>query len=624
MGQLDFKPQVVAEPWKEGGPILLLAGPGTGKTHQLALRIKDLVENKAVSPQRITVITFTKEAAENMRRRISNEASADVYVAPEKRPARITTMHSLGLDIIRGDVDNLGLSEDFQVMTNPRLRRILFRDAAFLCGHAESDAQRADILRQKTYPPMAGSVEEHIIQQYEGILRANNAIDYDDQILLALKVLSENKGACSQCADAAHHLLVDEYQDINLGQRQLIALLSRQHPAGLFVVGDDDQSIYSFRGGTPKYVREFHIEHGKEAKVLCLVQSRRCPDKIVHSALNVVARFDPSRKEKPAPTFNADKQNAGPVLIHDVASDDQEAGIICEIVKGAIPKHSVLILIPARQYADKIKRALRKKRIQCSHQVSIDDTGLALLQEIDDWIGEQTDSFSLRLCIEYICDSGEIPIPTSRSRKEELKAMRSQAMSSIASLWGGVIEKRDSLWEVLVSRKDNSQLFSDLYERLNAFRGLEAANVSEFLSKATRDLRLWSNRESLMKEIRGWIDELHSHTQNAEGQVRILTLQAAKGLEADIVCVVGLNEGIIPRAGATPADIGETARLTYVSMTRARKELHLFHARTRDASITYLKASYSLKPSRFLSAIEKTCKELRYHHAPSKKKSVGP
>jgi superfamily I DNA/RNA helicase len=620
MSQLDFKPQVVPEPWKEEGPILLLAGPGTGKTHQLAFRIKDLVENKTVSPQAITVIAFTWEAAENMRRRISNEESAEVYVTPDKRPARITTMHSLGLEIIRDHASDLGLSEDFQVMTDPRLRKIIFRDAAILCGYTESDARRADNLRQKTISPAADSVEEQIIRQYEIILRGNRAIDYDDQILLASKVLSENEAVSSQYTNAAQHLLVDEYQDINIGQRKLIALLSREHPTGLFVVGDDDQSIYGFRGGTPKYIRDFHIEHGSDAKILCLVQSRRCPDKVIHSALNVVESFDASRKQKPAPTFAAEKQNSEPVFIHSVASDDQEASVICDIVKRAIPKYSVLILIPARQYADKIKRALRKRRIQCSHSASIDDTGLALLQVIDDWIEEQTDSFALRLCIEYICESGEVSIPSSRSRRDDLKAKRWQAMLSIASLWRDVIKTGDSLWKVLESQKSKSQLFINLHEKLNAFRELGTASVSEFLSRATRDLRLWSNQESLMKEIRSWIDELRSHSQHSEGQVRILTLQAAKGLEADMVCVVGLNEGIIPRTDASPDDVEETARLTYVSMTRAKKELHLFHARTRDASITYLKTSYSLKPSRFLTSIENAHKQVRYHQAPSKKK----
>src|SRR5882672_11335107 len=468
MGNADPKPQVVAEPWKEEGPILLLAGPGTGKTHQLALGIKSLVEDKEVSPQSITVITFTKEAAENMRRRISNEESKDVYAAPEKRPARITTMHSLGLEIVRGHAGDLGLPEDFTMMTDTGLRKILFRDAAYLCECTEDDAKRANDLRQKTIRPKTGSVEEKIIAQYEAILRANGAVDYDDQILLASKVLSENASVRSEYAAAASHLLIDEYQDINLGQRQFIALLSRDHTSGLFVVGDDDQSIYSFRGGTPKYIREFCLEYGRDAKLYCLDRSRRCPDKVLHSALNVVEEFDPTRTKKPAATFGTDKQNGEPVIVHDVASDDQEADVICDIVKKAIPKLSVLILIPAKQYADKIKRALRKKRIHYSHTPPVDDTGLALLQVIDDWIENTNDNFPLRLCIDYICESGEVSVPSRLSRKEETKAERRKAMSSVALLWRPVIEKGLTLWEVLDAQKEKERLFTDLSEKLSS------------------------------------------------------------------------------------------------------------------------------------------------------------
>ncbi len=573
-----------------------------------------------VSPQSITVITFTKESAENMRRRISNEENNEVYVVLEKRPTRITTMHSLGLEIVRTHASDLGLPDDFTMLTDGGLREVLFRDAAYLCGCAEDDGKRANDLRQKTIRPNAQSIEERITVQYESILRANGAIDYDDQILLASKILSENAVASNEYGNAASHLLIDEYQDINLGQRLFISLLSRGHTSGLFVVGDDDQSIYSFRGGTPKYIREFHLEYGRDAKLFCLDRSRRCPDKILHSALNVVESFDPSRKEKPQATFGPDKQNGEPVIVHDVATDDQEAYVISEIVKKSVPKHSVLILIPAKQYADKIKRALRGRHVHYRHTPPVDDTGIALLKVVDDWMEDINDNFSLRLCIEYICESGEVSVPSRRSRKEETREKRKKALTLIALLWRGVIEKGLTFWNSLDFEKEKEQLYTDFSEKLSSLREVDKKNVSEFLLRVARDLGLWSNRGDLMKEVRSWVDELRSHGQNAEGQVRILTFQAAKGLEADVVCAVGFDEGILPREGATPADIEETARLVYVSMTRAKKDLHLFHARTRDAAVTYLKTSFALAPSRFLNSIKKEHKQPRYHLAPSKKK----
>ena len=191
ISEQGIHPEVDHEAWKSAtGPVLLLAGPGTGKTHQLALRTKDLVVNKGVAPEVITVITFSKEAAENMRRRLVDEEKMDVYLSPKQRPERICTMHSLGLEIIRAHKEKLGLSEDFRVMTNSRLRRILFRDAALMCGLEEAAAEEADRLRQKSTPPKSGTRLAKIIDQYEAILRANKAIDYDDQILLATKLLS--------------------------------------------------------------------------------------------------------------------------------------------------------------------------------------------------------------------------------------------------------------------------------------------------------------------------------------------------------------------------------------------------------------------------------------------------
>ncbi len=611
-------------PWsKDTGPILLLAGPGTGKTHQLALRIKDLVEKRGVRPEAITVITFTQPAAENMRRRISDEEKKDVFISPDQRPERITTMHSLGLKIIRSFPEGLGLPEDFQVMTDSRLRRVLFRDAALLCGCGCAEAEEADMARQQATRVNPGGASAKITKQYENILRASHAIDYDDQILLACEVLANDNAARDRYTVATQHLLIDEYQDINPTQKRFISLLSQSHPEGLFVVGDDDQSIYSFRGGTPKYVREFHQEYRSYpgAQILCLAESRRCPDTIVRAALCVVGRFDAERVQKPDPTFGVGKQNGSPVQIHDVATDDGEASVMCTIAQRSLPKRSVLFLIPAKQYADKIKRELRKRRIAYTHPPSLDDSGFVLLETIYSWIQGPQDNFSFRLCVEALCNSGEIEIPSERSRKAELTALRREKLAYIANLWQEVIEGRHaSLCEALESRgKSGRGILREIHERMDALRQIPPENVETFLSAAAKNLRPWRNQESLMKEVGVWLEELRSHGRHAEGAVKIMTLQAAKGLEADVVCVAGLNEGILPRGGAGPQELVETARLIYVSMTRAKQELHLFHARKRDASVTYLKESFALRPSCLLSAIEE--KDSRYHQAPSKKRN---
>jgi DNA helicase-2/ATP-dependent DNA helicase PcrA len=608
------------EAWRrEPGPTLLIAGPGTGKTHQLALRIKDRVENKNVSPDSITVITFTKDAAENMRRRIADEENPKVYICPEKRPPRITTMHSLGLEIIRANGEKLSLSDDFQVMTNSRLRRVLFHDAALLAGLGKNEAHDADEMRQKSITPKAGTPAAKIMERYEAILRASNAIDYDDEITLACKLLRKNSDVLAQYSAACVHLLIGEYQDINAGQRKLIGLLSKEHLDGLFVAGDDDQSIYSFRGGTPQYIRDFDREYGNEARILSLVKSRRCPDTVVRASLDVVRKFDPTREKKPDPVFAPEKQNAARVKVHDVASDDQEAQIVAGIIRPVYSKKRVLVLIPAKQYAEKIKRELRKKRIPYSHPAYLDDSGFALLQVVHNWRQNPDDNLSLRLCVESICNSGAVGIPSNRSRSAVKQASREHGLKEIANLWKDVIDNGLTLWKCLGEKsKTKDTLLAAICGRLEALLQVEPRNVDEFLSIVARSFRPWANLEVLMKEVEVWVEELQAHGHQEEGGVKIMTLQGAKGLEADIVCVIGLDDRILPRADAPPQQIEESARLTYVSMTRAKEQLHLFHARTRDASVTYLPQSYRLKRARFLDAIDKRNIELVYHQAPSR------
>ena len=606
--------EVDAEAWRaEPGPILLLAGPGTGNTHQLARRAKYLVQDRRVSPEAITVITFTREAAENMRRRMADEENPDVYLPPESRPDRITTMHSLGLDIVRTHCGLLALPDKFHVLTDSKLRAVLFRDAAFLAGYGEREAEEADRLRRQSVLPPAGSSLEKIIERYEGILRACGAVDYDDQITLACRLLLEQSEVRAKYVASAQHLLVDEYQDINAGQRQLIELLSKGSRQGLFAVGDDDQSIYGFRGGNPQFIRKFHHEFGGEARVLCLVESRRCTDMVIYAGLSVVKTFDPNCVDKPAPTFSEKKQHGVKVQVHDVPSDDREAEMIGNLTRKALPKNTVLILIPARQYAAKLRRALRKRGIAYTHPLSLDDSGFLILHLIYTWTQNPHDNFALRHCIEALCQSGAVRIPSKNVKKPELKEKRTALLKQIAGLWEVAIEKGVPLWTAVeTAAQSGLTLLGELHSKLNDLRSVQADDVSGFLKITTEHLRPWHSRDQLMEELGAWVDELRTHAQHSEGGVRIMTLQAAKGLEANVVCVVGLTERILPRGNAEEEEIAEFARLTYVSMTRAITELHLFHARKRDASITYLKDSFNLKPSRFVEVISPAHKEKHY------------
>jgi len=280
-----------------------------------------------------------------------------------------------------------------------------------------------------------------------------------------------------------------------------------------------------------------------------------------------------------------------------------------------------LVLVPARQYAEKIKAELRRRGVPYSHPPSIDDSGFAILVEAHDWVGSPDANFALRLCIEMLGDAGSIDIPSRRARTPAQRAKRAVAMKTIAGLWSAVIAGKGSLWASLsTAAASDKGLLSELCRLLNDLRSSADASTHDFLALVTKNLRPWGKVENLMKEVRGWIEEMRTQGQQSGRPVRIMTLQGAKGLEADIVIVTGLNDGILPRAKADAAQVEEQARLLYVSITRAKYDLHLFHARKRDASITYLPKSFDLKPSRFLAAISSDDKEQRYHPPPGERK----
>ena len=623
IAQESINPRVNHKAWQHHpGPVLLLAGPGTGKTHQLALRIGDLVKNKGVTPESITVITFTREAAQNLRRRLADITRENIYVPPELRPRRIATMHSMGLEIVRTHAHMLQLPEDFRVLVGHVIRQVLFVDAALLGGHDPGVGRKAMEIRQRGESPETDSPAAEVITQYEQILRANKAIDYDDQIILACQVLQKDEKVRSDYCASATHLLVDEYQDINGKQREMIRILSSRNPVGLFVVGDDDQSIYSFRGGSPQYIRDFGKDFGNEAHIFSLQISRRCPDKIINAGLSVVEEFDTTRVSKPEPTFSEEKITEKGVVFHNVATEHQEATTIGRIAEDALKKQqSVLILIPARTYADPIKRELQRRHIPYDHPINIDDIGLSQLVNVNKWLECEEDNLCLRLCIHLLCESKTLGIPTQKARSPKTREVRVAALQKIADLWKNVLETGNSLWEALREKSEKDKdILSAVHKKLEEIRQAHQRGVDEFLYTVARDVRPWASYDSMMREIESSLDEMRFHSSSSESDVRIKTLQGAKGLEADIVCVVGLTAGVLPRNDSSDEQVAENARLIYVSMSRALEELHLFHARKRDASTTYLSESYGLEPSPFIKAIDQGNLEHQYHQAPSKRR----
>ena len=600
------------------GPSLLLAGPGTGKTYTLGLRLKYLIEEMNVSPDNITVITFTSEAARNMRARISDPEKDALYLPYTKQPSNIITMHSLGFKIIRKYPDKVGLHEPIKVIPGYLEKSIILGDAAQLAGQKRAMGLEVSSCRQIGDCQPLDEPKCHVCEIYKRILRKSSCLDYDEQILMAVDLLVTNPVILEEYKQFTKHLLVDEYQDVNTAQYKLIKLLSSGQEEGLFVVGDDDQSIYGWRGGSPTFIRNFANDFKPNAKVIPLTKSYRCHRNILEGSLKVVETFDTDRLEKDPFEYSLDD---GPIIkIHNAPSDKKEARIVRSIVQSALPSQDVLILVPQRQFAESITKELRNNQIGFSTRSNNPGTGLPLISRLYDWLNNTNDSIAFRRCVESFMDRINSDIPSKRARKAEKIEQRETAFSLIADLWKDVLSgEAESFWSSLGSKRDNHDLYSSLRE---AFQLLldqfsDKGDISDFSKNISVFISPWRGIHSFLDEVISWVDSIRQLSfEGSDSSVRIMTFQSAKGLEAKVVCVLGLEEGVIPR---DENNIPEQSRLLFVSMTRAINELHLFHARVRSGNVLLRNAfpvgKPSIERSRFLDSIPEEHSEQVYHQA---------
>jgi len=596
------------------GPALLLAGPGTGKTYNLARRIKYLIESQEEDPATITVITFTSAATSNMRDRISDRTNSETYVDPENQPKLICTMHSLGYKIICEYAKQLDLPDDLMVQTDENLRKILMEDAAQIYGFTRADAKDALYCKQNgaCYPKDEEKCQ--ICNTYSQILRSNSYIDYDDQILIANEILNSIPDAKNKYKKLCNHLLIDEFQDINPAQYDLIKHLSSGNKSGIFAVGDDDQSIYSWRGGSPKYIRKFKEYFGNDATVKPLSVSYRCPKNILEGSLSIVENNDPSRlpKEK----FEFKNKSDRKIVLHNVPSDQAEARIVTSIVEKALPNKSALILIPNRKYLPDLITELSYRKINYSAPIEVPGEYLPLIGKIISWTENTEDNFAFRLLLSKLLNDPIYGIPSKRSKKPEKLKCRENELMKISKLWIPILKgATSSLWQSLYENKADDEKLNLVYSNLDTIlkSSIDSndSNIGKFLFKISRYFPLWKSLKDLLIEIKSWessFTELKSKSH--EQGVLIMTLQGAKGLEADVVCIIGMEDGVLPRIGSS--NIEEESRLMHVSLTRSKNDLHIFNARKRSGAKIFRsiyhkdkKGKPDIKISRFLKQIPK-------------------
>lgn len=583
-------------------PTLVLAGPGSGKTYLLADRVSRLLKD-GTDKDLITVLTYTTDANQNMVEKLI-DPNGDFKV-PYKELPRIKTIHSLGLTIVQEEPHAVNLLKtDLQVQEDESIKRLIFRDAALILGFDEEISNEARECKQN------GNCEKNAEKEmcrtcmkYWEIMSKCNRVDFDDQILFACQILESNPEILKKFQSRAKHLLVDEYQDINASQFRLIELLSRESRNGLFVVGDDAQSIYGFRGGDPKFILRFQQDFpGSEIGTLNV--SRRCHKNIMDDAFAVLENYYTDWTGRPTLEYHvigSDKP-----FIYYCPSEITEAKMVALIAKSAVQdKKDVLILAPKKQFFPLIIKELLQWGLYSDCQVSFLPKRFEIADRFLSWVKGPKNSFITRLIVEDLINIGFAKIPGAN--KKQLKSQKSlhkriTEETEIAKLWE-FVDKSTDLFEVIQKIQTPNATLTMIRNGLNVLLKTYNKcdeNPGEFAKQLSFVSGIWIDPLKLADDIETVVELLNPSKSVICGTVQLRTMRKAKGLQAKVVIIVGLENDIVPDPDS---DIIEQARLFYVSMTRAQEKLYLFHSYKRPRNISYGPDFTKKQRSQFLDVI---------------------
>jgi DNA helicase-2/ATP-dependent DNA helicase PcrA len=612
------------------GPLLVFAGAGSGKTRVLTYRIAHLIQSGRARPDQILAVTFTNKAAREMRARI------ETLVGPGQAPVWMGTFHSICGRILRRDGHLIGINRSYVIY-----------DEADRLAAVKRTMQKLN-LDEKKFPPQAISgrishaknellgpnefaaqaedyfseIVSRVYPIYDQLLRDASALDFDDMLLIAARLFREDASALQKWQGRFQHIMVDEYQDTNKVQYVLIQLLAEQH-RNLCVVGDDDQSIYSFRGADVRNILSFERDF-PEATIVKLEQNYRSTQHILDAA-HVVIQGVPERAEKQLWT---DAGAGEKVMLGQVYDEQEEAlAVISEVNRltqqEGLALNDIAVLYRTNAQSRALEEAMVRQNVPYKliggvrfyERREIKDA-LAYLRVIFNpadviafrriinvprrKIGDKTIAV-----IEAAAATRGIPVGEvirDPSAISGIGAAGSEALIAFRDLIDGLraemAEKplQEVIGEMLVRSgiqrmvDDGTEEGAERWQNLLEFKGLasEYAGMSgpEALAQFLEDTALVSDVDSLDESKPG---------------LTLITLHMVKGLEFPVVFMVGMEEGLLPhlRAIEEPGGIDEERRLCYVGMTRAMRRLYLFHAFRRHL---FGVANLNM-PSRFLSEL---------------------
>jgi len=566
-----------------GKPTLVLAGPGTGKTEILAHKILDLLRRNLAPREEIIGITFTTKAAEQMKKRVTE------LVHSAKDCPLICTLHSLSVRMLKDKANDIGIPEEFTIADGYESYLVL-SDAIFdvnprVKGKIKEYSNKILLLKaNKKHPDdLKGGLFKKVYTRYQELLRFHSALDFQDLILEACRLLETSDEAKNYYQEKSKNLLIDEFQDINRAEYFLVRLLANKG-TGLFVVGDDKQSIYSWRGGDPKIILGFtqdFIGAIEKPMTMCF----RCPEKIIRGADEFIKR---------QPPLNPYQKDSEPIKIIDCKSDVQEARYISEWIESAIKNKQyaskdIAILYRGGDIADKIAESLIKVNIPITRPSPEETRHIREFIACLRLIVDRRDSLALRVCLASKFARG--------IGSKAIKNIRDYAETNKCSLWDAVIIAQGDnsfrrwhkpikafiqLFEDLSSTASKVNLNKLLYDVAKAFGYEKEPRIVDMIKKSEQipdDLSLYD----FIQKIRGLKGEKSADPRESGEEevdaVLFITMHSVKGLERRVIFVLGMEKGSFPQLDG---DIEEQRRLFYVAMTRAKEKLFLCYAKKRE------------------------------------------
>lgn len=619
------------------GPLLIMAGAGSGKTRVLTHRIAYLIDEKMVNPWNILAITFTNKAAREMRERA-------IALNPATQDTLIATFHSMCVRILRREADHIGYNRNFTIVDPGEQRTLMKRILKNLNLDPKKWNERAilgtisnaknDLLDEKAYDMKANDMYTQIVAKcykaYQEELRRSEAMDFDDLIMMTLRLFDQNADVLAYYQQRYQYIHVDEYQDTNHAQYQLVKLLASRFK-NICVVGDADQSIYGWRGADMQNILDFEKDY-PQAKVVLLEENYRSTKKILQAA-NDVINHNRNRHPKKLWTQNAD----GEQLVYYRSNSEQDEAVFVASTISHMARDmgkafkDFAVLYRTNAQSRTIEEALLKSNIPYT---MVGGTKFYSRKEIRDVISylnviaNPADNISYeRIINEPKRGVGPGTLDKIRtfansrgyslldaSEQIMLSGIRGKAAQAVWDLANLLLTLRGDLDKFSITELVEAVLEKTGYiESLRLQNTLESQarveNIEEFLS-VTKNFddtnQDGPEDESGLDKLGRFLNDLALIADTDDGkeevaEVTLMTLHAAKGLEFPVVFLIGMEEGVFPlsRAVEDPDELEEERRLAYVGITRAEEILFLTNANTRTL---FGKTSYN-RPTRFLREI---------------------